>query len=386
MNTFLSSNFSHSYSTDEFYMQQCIILAQKGRGHTKTNPLTGCVIVKDGKVLAEGYHRAFGELHAERDAILQARKKNISLAGSTLYVNLEPCTHYGKQPPCVPLIVKEKISRVVIGMVDPNPQVCEKGIAQLKEAGVDVSVGILEQECRRLNAPFLHWIETGIPYCMGKVALSLDGKIATSTGQSMWITGEESRQHAHRLRSLVDGILVGVDTVIADNPSLTARFGPAPKDPIRIVADSRLRIPIDAKILHLASSAPTILLTTSHGDREKRRYLESLPHVRVLVCKEKDNRVDFSHGLRQLAGQHINTLLVEGGAAIHGTFLREGYFQKMFFYLAPKILGEGGKNFCSSFDVPQLKDSPYLKNAVCTPLGCDILWEGELCLPASLKK
>lgn len=371
------TTFNLKNTFDEFIMKRCLELARQGLGHTKTNPLVGCVITREEKIISQGYHRFFGGLHAERDAILGAKESNVPLQGATLYVNLEPCCHFGKQPPCVHEIIDQKISRVVVGMEDPNPKMSGRGIQKLKDAGISVEVGVLEAECKKLNAPFLHWMQTGLPYCMGKIAMSLDGKIATSTGQSQWITQEESRRHSHSLRSSVDGILVGIETVLADDPALTCRFGKQRKDPARILLDSKLRIPLHSKILHVPSEAPTFILTTHPCNREKKRALMELPNVSLLVCREKEGHVDLKDALQQLAKENIGTLLVEGGAKVTGSFLQERLFQKLFVYIAPRIIGKGGKTFAGNFNIENLEDTPFLTDIKIKNLGRDLLLEGN---------
>src|SRR4030043_1277348 len=274
---------------DEQWMKRALRLAEKGRGRTSPNPMVGAVLVKNGNVVGEGYHAKAGEAHAEIVALQQAREET---RGAVLYLNLEPCTHYGKTPPCAPQVIQSNINRVVIGMKDPNPLVKGKGVETLKRAGLEVEVGILERECRRLNEAFCKYILKKEPFVILKVAATLDGKIATREGDSKWISGETSRHFVHRMRDQVDGVLVGIGTVLKDNPKLTARIAQG-RDPYRIILDSRLRIPEKAKVIEISPSK-TIIATTELASKDKIEKLEK-QDVRILILDSKQGRVNLKH-------------------------------------------------------------------------------------------
>ncbi|MEW6376507.1 MAG: bifunctional diaminohydroxyphosphoribosylaminopyrimidine deaminase/5-amino-6-(5-phosphoribosylamino)uracil reductase RibD, partial [Thermodesulfobacteriota bacterium] len=279
---------------DEHWMKRVLRLAEKGRGRTSPNPMVGAVLVKDGKVVGEGYHARAGEAHAE---ILAIRKAGEEARGSTLYLNLEPCTYYGRTPPCAPVVIEAGVKRVVIGMEDPNPLVKGKGVGNLTSAGLDVVVGILEKECRRLNEAFCKYILKKEPFTILKVASTLDGKIATRKGDSKWISGEASRRYVHRLRDQVDGIVVGIGTILKDDPMLTVRIKGG-RDPYRIILDSRLRIPEGAKVIG-TSPSKTIVATTELAPKEKVERLEK-NGVRVLIFDSKQGRVHLKPCLSKL--------------------------------------------------------------------------------------
>ena len=293
---------------DRKWMKQALRLAEAGRGRTSPNPVVGAVLVKKGKVVGEGYHAKIGEPHAEIIALRQAREK---ARGAVLYLNLEPCTHYGRTPPCVPQVVKAGVNRVVIGMEDPNPLVNGKGIEALRKSGLDVNVGVLEKECRRLNEAFCKYILKKEPFVLLKVAATLDGKIATRSGDSKWISGEASRRFVHKLRDQVDGVLVGIGTVLRDDPLLTARVKEG-REPYRIVLDSRLKISEKAKVFE-HSPSEVILATTGSAPQDKIERLEKRG-VRVLVIDSREGRVNLRSCLCKLGEMGVMNLLVEGEA------------------------------------------------------------------------
>ena len=296
--------------------------------------MVGAVLVKNGQVVGEGYHARAGEAHAE---ILALRQAGEEARGSTLYINLEPCIHYGKTPPCAPAVIEAKVRRVVIGMEDPNPLVRGRGLESLKRAGLDVEVGILEKECRRLNEAFCKYILKKEPFVILKVAATLDGKIATREGDSKWISGETSRHFVHRMRDQVDGVVVGIGTVLKDDPQLTARIKKG-RDPYRIILDSRLRIPEDAKVIG-NSPSKTIIATTELAARDKIERLEK-KGVRILTLDSKQGRVDLKDCLSKLGEMGMMSLLVEGGSQVNGSFLDEGLIDKILFFLSPKLIGD----------------------------------------------
>ncbi len=359
------------------YMKRAIELAKKGRGTTKTNPLVGAVIVKNGRIIGEGYHKFYGGDHAEVIAVKSATEP---LEGSTIYVTLEPCSHYGKTPPCANLLVEKKFSKVVIGSTDPNPKVNGGGIKILKDAGIEVVVGVMEEECRELNKEFFYSLKTGLPYVVLKSATTLDGKIASYTGDSKWISNELSRTYAHRLRSEMDGILVGIGTILKDDPSLNVRLVDSNNDPARIILDSNLRIPLSAKVLHLKSNAPTIIATLAEENSLKFRELESLGAI-VLRTKSKGNKIDLRDLLQKLYTLKIGNILLEGGMTVNYSMLKENLVNKVIYFIAPKLLG--GVNSTTSIGgegIESVDNGIKLKNVKYSSFGEDICIEGEICL------
>jgi len=319
---------------DERYMKMALALARRGSPWACPNPLVGAVIVKNGRVIGKGYHRCCGENHAEINAIESATEP---VRGSTVYITLEPCSHHGRTPPCVERLVKEKPARVVIGTIDPNPVVSGRGLAALKRNGIETRTGVLEAQCRELNEVFFKYIRTRIPFVTLKYAQSLDGKIATSTGHSRWISSEPSRVFAHRLRSLHDAILVGSGTIVKDDPELTCRLVKG-RDPLRVVVDSRLRIGPEARVLQDQDRARTLIFTTSAHDRKKRALFADRG-IEVRVAGKK--QVDLAAVLEDLGRRGISSLLVEGGAGVLTSFIRARLADRMIVISAPKIFGKG---------------------------------------------
>ncbi len=319
--------------TDEEYMRIAIDLAERGRGWTAPNPVVGAVIVKDGRIIGQGYHRRYGELHAERNALADCKE---SPAGATLYVTLEPCCHYGKTPPCTEAILAAGISRVVIGAMDSNPLVAGKGAAILKSHGVRVDTGILEETCREQNRIFFHYMKTKRPYVTFKYAMTLDGKIATETGASKWITGEAARNQVQQLRHAHRGIMVGVGTVLADDPHLNCRM-PEGRDPVRIVCDSRLRTPLDAQVVQTAGTQRTILATCCRDTARIKEYEST--GCEVLILPQKGYAIDLSALMEELGKREIDSVLLEGGGTLGSAALAEGIVNEIYAYVAPKIFG-----------------------------------------------
>jgi diaminohydroxyphosphoribosylaminopyrimidine deaminase/5-amino-6-(5-phosphoribosylamino)uracil reductase len=358
---------------DEKWMKRALRLAEKGRGRTSPNPMVGAVLVKNGQVVGEGYHARAGEAHAE---ILALRQAGEEARGSTLYINLEPCIHYGKTPPCAPAVIEAKVRRVVIGMEDPNPLVTGRGLKSLKKAGLDVEVGVLEKECRRLNEAFCKYILKKEPFVILKVAATLDGKIATREGDSKWISGETSRHFVHRMRDQVDGVVVGIGTVLKDDPQLTARIKKG-RDPYRIILDSRLRIPEDAKVIG-NSPSKTIIATTELAARDKIERLEK-KGVRILTLDSKQGRVDLKNCLSKLGEMGMMSLLVEGGSQVNGSFLDEGLIDKILFFLSPKLIGDReALGIFGGSGKANLKETIPLNELRVRRMGEDILIEGYL--------
>jgi diaminohydroxyphosphoribosylaminopyrimidine deaminase / 5-amino-6-(5-phosphoribosylamino)uracil reductase len=322
---------------DEAFMRRAIRLARKGEGRVSPNPLVGALIVRDGRVIGEGYHRRYGENHAEINAIENTTEP---VEGATVYVTLEPCSHFGKTPPCVEALIACHPARVVIGTVDPNPLVCGKGIEILRSHGIETTVGVLEEACRHLNEVFFKYIRTAVPFVTLKCAQSLDGRIATATGHSRWVSSPASLRFAHRLRSTHDAILVGADTILHDDPELTCRLVRG-KDPLRIVVDSRLRTSPEARLFKGSRGDGTLVATTHRADRKRRQLFEA-KGIEVLVLGETpEGRVDLCGLLAILGKRKLASLLVEGGAAVLTSFLKEGLADRLVVVLAPKIVGTG---------------------------------------------
>ena len=356
---------------DEHWMKRVLRLAEKGKGRTSPNPMVGAVLVKDGKLVAEGFHVRAGEAHAEVVAIERAGGE---AANSTLYLNLEPCTHVGKTPPCAPRVIQAGIKRAVIGMKDPNPLVQGRGVEALQKSGIEVILGVLEGECQRLNEAFCKYIVKKEPFVILKVAATLDGRIATRNGESKWISGEDSRRLVYRLRDGVDGVVVGIGTVLKDDPRLTARI-PRGKDPTRIILDSRLRIPEEAQVLHEPFSK-TIIAATEKGPMDKIERLHKRG-AQVLQLDSDEGRVNLASLLRHLGEMGMMSLLVEGGSQVNGSFLDQGLIDKVLFFLGPKLLGDpqalgifGGKGSSDLQRAVSLRDLRMKK------IGGDLLVEG----------
>jgi diaminohydroxyphosphoribosylaminopyrimidine deaminase / 5-amino-6-(5-phosphoribosylamino)uracil reductase len=363
-------------TTETSYMKLALRLAAKGAGWVSPNPLVGSVVVKDGQVVGKGYHRRAGLPHAEVEALRIAGEAS---RGADLYVTLEPCNHQGRTPPCTQAILAAGIRRVIIAARDPNPQVTGNGAEFLMAQGVEVSVGVLEAEARQLNEAWFHWVKTGRPWVMAKAACSLDGRIATATGESQWLTGEIARAFGHRLRHQVDAILVGVGTVLADNPQLTARLPRGRShDPIRIVLDSRLRLPLNSKLVQLKSPAPTWVATTNHAPPDTVHSLQE-HGVQVMVLPAEDGRVSLPVLLQLLGERQVQSVLVEGGAETLGAFFDQSLVQKFNFFYAPKILG-GAKApaMVGGQGVTHLGEAHIARNLSIRRLGVDLLMTGYL--------
>ena len=331
---------------EEKYMRRAIELAKKGSGHVNPNPLVGAVIVRDGEIIGEGYHECYGQLHAERNAIANAKKRGNSLEGSTIYVTLEPCCHYGKTPPCTEAIIEEKIARVVVGSDDPNPLVSGKGFQMLREKGIEVIPHFLKEECDAMNHVFFHYIRTGTPYVAMKYAMTMDGKIACYTGDSKWVTGEESRAHVQTLRNHYKGIMAGIGTVLADDPMLNCRIEGG-RDPIRIIADSHLRIPIDSQLVRTAGQQPLIVACLPDADEEKAAQLQE-KGVEVLrspgvttadITEEQKEVISLPVLMKELGARKIDGILLEGGGQLNESALQAGIVDRIYCYIAPKIFG-----------------------------------------------
>lgn len=319
-------------------MKRAIELAEKGEGWVHPNPKVGAVIVKDDKVIGEGYHEKFGQLHAERNAIASLKE---SAEGATIYVTLEPCCHHGKTPPCTEAIIENKIARVVIGSRDPNPLVAGKGAEILRKAGIQVEEDFMRQECDSLNPVFFHYITTGLPYVIMKFAMTADGKIATKTGASKWISGEESRKEVHRLRHACMGIMAGIGTVMADDPLLNCRIENG-RDPVRIICDSSLRISMDSQIVKTAGKIETIIACAG-ADKEKAALLEKAG-IEVLDIPAEGARPDLKKLMKILGERGIDSVLIEGGGTLNEDALRCGIVNEVRAFIAPKLFGGRAKS------------------------------------------
>lgn len=319
--------------TDDVYMRRALALAKKGAGAVNPNPLVGAVIVKEGRIIGCGYHARYGGPHAERMALADCRE---SPTGATLYVTLEPCCHWGKNPPCTDAILESGIKRVVIGSLDPNPLVAGKGAAVLRERGVEVVEGVLQEACDALNQVFFHFIRQKTPYVVLKYAMTLDGKIATVSGQSKWITGEAARRRVHADRNRYTAIMVGVNTVLADDPLLTCRL-PSGRNPVRIVCDTRLRTPLSARVVTTAGEARTILATCCRDKGRQDAY--AALGCEILLLPEKEGHVDLKALMEALGARNIDGLLLEGGTTLNWSALENGLVHKVQAYIAPKLFG-----------------------------------------------
>lgn len=358
---------------NERFMKIAIELAKKGIGNVNPNPLVGAIIVKDDKIIGQGYHEKYGQGHAEVNAFKSLTE---DATGATMYVTLEPCSHYGKTPPCVDRIIENKISKVIIGMVDPNPLVAGNGIEKLKKAGIEVEVGILEEECRKINEVFIKYITTKKPFVVMKTAMSLDGKIATKTGESKWITSEKSRLQVHILRNKFSGIMVGVNTIIKDNPELTCRMAEG-SNPIRIIVDSTLRIPLKSKVLENHDNKTIIATTKKVNTTKVQKLLKN--NIEVLIINEKNGRVDLNDLMRKLGELNIDSILLEGGATLNYSALEEEVVDKVMVYMAPKMIGgETAKTPVGGRGIDKLNNAFKLKNITTMNVGEDILVEGYI--------
>lgn len=355
-------------------MALALELAAKGRGSVSPNPMVGAVIVKDGKIIGTGYHEKCGEGHAEVNAFKNATEE---VNGATIYVTLEPCSHYGKTPPCADKIIEKGIAKVVIGTLDPNPLVAGRGVQKLLDAGIEVKSGVLEDECKKINEVFMKYIVKKEPFVIMKAAMSLDGKIATKSGESKWITGETARKNVHELRSEVSGIMVGVNTVLKDDPELTSRIENG-KNPIRIIVDSKLRTPISSKIVQSANKVKTIIATTLSEENEKMLSYKQ-KGVHIINTKTKDNRVDLNDLMKKLAIEKIDSVLLEGGSELNFSALNEGIVDKVQFYIAPKIIGgKDSKSPVGGNGIELLKDAFMLQDLTYKNAGDDLLIEGYI--------
>lgn len=369
-------------------MQRAIRLSKKGVGFVNPNPMVGCVVVKDDVIISEGYHELYGGFHAERNALI---KNDTDFKGATLYVTLEPCCHHGKTPPCTDIIIEKGISKVFVGILDPNPLVAGNGISILKNAGIEVVTGVLEDEIKELNKVFLKYIKTRHPYVLMKTAMTLDGKIASYTGDSKWITNEKSRQLVHKLRSEMMGVVVGIGTVTADDPMLNCRYeGQQTTDnrrvsnmhscrqPIRIIVDTKASISLESQIVKTARDYRTILAISCRDTRtcDFNDKLESLKsfNVEILCCEEKNGHVDINDLMVKLGEMGIDSLLLEGGSTINAAFLETDCVDEIYAFIAPKIIGgQDSKSPVGGKGIDLMKDAIMLKDIKIEQFDNDIL-------------
>lgn len=320
-------------------MKRALELSKNGMGNTSPNPMVGCVIVKDDHVIGEGWHKFYGAAHAEVNAIEDVYKNQNSPIGATLYVTLEPCSHFGKTPPCTDAIIKEGISKVVVAMEDPNPLVKGSGIEKLRQNGIEVIVGVMEHEAKRLNEVFINFITNKMPFCVMKTGMTLDGKIASCTGASRWITGEEARKKVHKMRQQYSAIMVGIGTVIADNPSLNTRLDEEDtSDPHRIIIDPYARTPVDSKFFSIESKSNTIIVVSEKASSDRKNKLLNLG-AEIIEIKMVEDKLDMRNVMEELASRKIDSVLLEGGSTLNAFALDAGIVHKVVMFIAPKILG-----------------------------------------------
>jgi len=357
-------------------MRRALKLAGKAAGRTSPNPMVGAVIVKNGRVIAEGYHKKAGRPHGEIEALRKAGKQ---AKGAQMFVNLEPCCHQGRTPPCTDAIIESGIKEVFVGMRDPNPRVAGKGIRRLKRAGVTVSSGLLKPDCQQLNEVFVKYIETGKPFVILKSALSLDGKIATSTGESQWITGPEARERVHRMRDQVDAILVGAGTVLKDNPRLTTRLRKGKgHNPARVILDAKAKIPLKARVFHHADRDRVVYVTTGKASASRVKRLTDRG-IKIHVFPSKNGHISLIKLIKLLGQLEIVSVLLEGGSGINASALKAGIVDKVVLFLAPLIIGgESAPGVVGGPGTKSLKQALNIKNLTVTPVGADWMVEGYL--------
>ncbi len=364
---------------EEQFMKRAIELAKQGAGWTAPNPLVGAVVVKNGRVIGEGYHRKYGELHAERNALAACSEDP---AGATLYVTLEPCCHYGKTPPCTEIIIEKKIAKVVIGSRDPNPKVAGKGARILREHGIEVVEDYMREACDAMNPVFFHYITTKTPYVVLKFAMTLDGKIATRTGASKWITGEAAREHVHRLRGRYAGILAGIGTVLADDPMLNCRIDGA-HQPLRIILDSHLRIPMGSRLVRSAKEYP-LLIVCNESNRDREEGASRIGKLEeagatVWTLPEKNGHPDLNVLMKRLGEEKIDSVLIEGGGTVNEAALKAHIVHHVYAYIAPKIFGgEDAKTPVEGSGIRLPQECANLRLAKITVLLNDMLLEYDV--------
>lgn len=359
------------------YMKRAIELAKNGAGYVSPNPLVGAVIVKDDIVIGEGWHQKYGDNHAEVNAFMDAEKKGLAVEGADMYVTLEPCSHYGHTPPCAKSIIDHKIKKVYVGLKDPNPKVAGNGINMLRNAGIEVVENYYSKECRNINQIFLKYITTGLPYVIMKYAMTLDGKISAYTGDSKWVTSENSRNNVQHLRNDLKAIMVGINTVLTDNPYLTCRIEDG-VNPIRIIVDSSLRIPENANVLKISENSKCIIAVTNKADKSKIKSLTD-KGVQIIICKEYNGCVDLKDLMFKLGELKIDSILLEGGGTLNFSALSQGIVDCVYSYIAPKIIG-GSKALTpvEGNGISLMKDAIVLKDMEFSKIDEDLFVKGYL--------
>ncbi|MGB3727900.1 MAG: bifunctional diaminohydroxyphosphoribosylaminopyrimidine deaminase/5-amino-6-(5-phosphoribosylamino)uracil reductase RibD [Thermodesulfobacteriota bacterium] len=359
------------------YMSLALKLARKAEGMTSPNPMVGAVIVKRDKILGQGYHKKAGLPHAEIEAFNDAAKKKNSITASTLYVTLEPCCHEGKRtPPCVKAIIEKKISKVYIAMLDPNPKVSGNGVKQLRESGIEVEVGTLEDKAKVLNEAFTKYITTKKPFVILKLAATMDGKIAAFTGDSKWIGSPNQRTFAHKLRNKVDGIMVGIETVLKDNPSLNVRLAKKKTDPIPIALDRKLRIPLDSNLLKIHERS--IIATSDLSKTNKVEKLQNLGASLLKIKEDKNGRLNLKELMTKLGKMEIMSVLIEGGSKVAASALKSDIVDKVVFFYSPKIVGSEGISMIGELGISTITKSLQVKNTKITKIHDEVMIEGYL--------
>ena len=360
------------------YMQKALDLAKLGQGWTKSNPMVGAVIVKNDRILGQGYHKRYGGLHAEREALKDAFEKGHDVEGATIYVTLEPCCHFGKTPPCTHALIEAGIEKVVVATTDPNPLVAGKGIQELRNHHIEVETGLLANESEDLNRKFNYFMTHQRPYVTMKYAMTLDGRTAAYTGDSQWITDKIAREHVHYQRHSNQAIMVGIGTVLADNPSLTVRIDDFEGlDPIRIVCDTSLKLPLTSQLVKTAKQTPTIIATTNQDPEDHQAYQAA--GCQLLVVNAKNDKVDLVDLTTQLGHQGIQSIYVEGGSRLNASLLESGLIQEIHTYIGPKVIG-GFDQYSpiSGFGYPQMDQALTSYIQAITPLGKDLLIESRV--------
>ncbi len=359
--------------TDEYYMKTALNLALRGAGHVSPNPLVGAVIVKDGRIIGRGWHAKFGGPHAERAALASCTEPT---EGASIYVTLEPCCHYGKTPPCTEAIIASGISRVFVGSGDPNPLVAGGGIEILRKNNIEVVENVLRAECDEINAPFFHYIKTKTPYVILKYAMTLDGKTATRAGLSKWITGETARERVHRDRGRYSAIMVGVGTVLADNPTLDCR-AEGGRNPVRIICDTNLRTPLGSKIVATARDIPTYIATARGGEKECKAYEDA--GVKILRCETENGRISLRRLMSLLGEMGIDSVILEGGGELCGAAFESKIINRVQAYMAPKLfVGAAAHVPIGGAGIEIPSEAARIENKKVTMLGGDILIEGDV--------
>jgi len=360
----------------EKFMRRALELASRGRGRTSPNPMVGAVIVRSGEIVAEGWHHAAGRPHAEIEALEAA---GVDVTGATMFVNLEPCSHQGRTPPCAPAVAASGISRVVIGMKDPNPLVSGRGIGVLEAAGVEVVSGILEKECAKLNEAFIKHITTGLPFVILKTAMTLDGKTASRTGDSKWISSDASREMVHRLRGEADAVMVGSGTMLHDDASLTSRIPQKIKDPLRVVLDSRLRVTAESSFCRLAGDGNSVIITTDGAPSDREKKLAGCGCRIIRVDQDAKGRPDPAGAMRELGKMGVTSVMVEGGGELNFSLLEAGLVDKVLVFIAPALLGgRDAKTFMDGEGFEEISGAIPLKEVSVSMIDRDILVEAYI--------